>query len=186
VEQIKPSLVHVSQNCAICTKPLAVQSGSASQEAEVSGYHSAIRIISCSHMHGDDCLNAWLAVSNTCPFSNCNRMLFKATGESITEHDVHALLRELGSEFGETRVLTVVARLLQQQEGEQMALKMMNEVEMGQQKERDNNMRLHVEEEFTLAGENFVESDEDMDWDKEEGDGYEVENGGEDDERNED
>lgn len=181
-EQIKPSSAHVSQDCRICTAPLAVLPGSTSREVAVSGYHTATRIISCGHVHGEECLNAWLTISNTCPYPKCNRILLEATTESITEHDVYVLLHNLGPEVGEPRVITVVARLIQQQQGQQRALKMMNKVEMGKQKERDDSRRV-ADEESAMAGEDFVDSDEEMDWNGDEGDEYGVESGEEDTER---
>jgi hypothetical protein len=82
LEAITPSATHLSQDCYICTHPLDVTPTStptsftlAHATTHLRRPHAAVRIISCSHMHGAQCLDAWLEVSNTCPI--CKRLLFE-------------------------------------------------------------------------------------------------------------
>jgi hypothetical protein len=49
VEQITSSASHTSQDCFICTKPLAVHANHNSPQSVLRGYHTAVRITVCGH-----------------------------------------------------------------------------------------------------------------------------------------
>jgi hypothetical protein len=81
---------HAAQDCTICLKPLLVSSSTATPNGspnganntsasrlpnsnDAAGYHAAVQILACGHLHGLECLSAWLDVGYTCP--TCNRAL---------------------------------------------------------------------------------------------------------------
>jgi hypothetical protein len=158
LERVILSNAHVSQDCSICLKPLAVHHNHASPQARLRGYHSAVRICTCGHVHGEACLSAWLNVGNSCP--TCNRVLFDLGGDPITQQDVNELAYMLGLEYGEARVMTAIAGMVQKQEKNQAMLRRYHEQEVAKQKMKDVNAH---DDEFTLGGEDFLDSDEEMD-----------------------
>jgi hypothetical protein len=167
LEGVTLSVAHVSQDCSICRKPLAVHDNHASPQSTLRGYHSTVRISTCGHMHGEVCLKAWLDVGNSCP--TCKRILFEHGGDPITQQDVNKLVYTLGPLYGERRVMAAVVGIVQKQEREQAMLRRYHEQEVAKQRIEDAKAR---DDEFTLGEEDFLDSDGDMDFDEDDGDGY--------------
>jgi hypothetical protein len=159
LEQVKPSASLLHQDCSICTRPLAVHHNHASPQATIRGYHTAVRIIACGHCHGQECLDAWLNVGNSCP--TCSRILFELTGDPITQQDVNDLVTKLGREFGEGRVIAAVAGLIERQKAEHAALRRYHEQELARQKASDAKKE---EDLYALSDEDLLNSDEELDF----------------------
>jgi hypothetical protein len=139
VEQITSSASHTSQDCFICTKPLAVHANHNSPQSVLRGYHTAVRITVCGHTHGEDCLNAWLDIGNSCP--TCNRILFEIDGDPITQADLNDMVYMLGPELGEARVMIAVVAVREKREREQAALRRFHEQEIAKQKMEDTGLQ---------------------------------------------
>jgi hypothetical protein len=165
LEQVRASASHASQDCSICTKPLAVHDNHNSPQCQLRGYHFAVRINSCGHTHGEDCLNAWLDVGNSCP--TCNRIVFELDGDPITQADANNIVYTLGPEVGEARVMIAVVAAKEKRDKEHVELRQYYEQEIARQKMEDTKVQ---DQEFTLGGDDFLDSDDDMDFGEEDGD----------------
>jgi hypothetical protein len=172
MEEVQASVSHASQDCSICDKPLAVHHNDASPKSRLHGYHDAVRIVACGHMHGKECLDAWLDVGNACP--KCNRILFELTGDPITEHDINNVVRALGPMYGEMRVNIALVGMMQNQEQKLAALRRVHEQEVAQQKMKDAK---GYDEGFMLNDEDLMDSDEEIDFEVDDEDGDEDEDG---------
>lgn len=164
-EPITPSHSHASADCTICTQSLALHPTDQSPKSRLRGYHDALRIHSCGHAHGVDCLSAWLDVSNTCP--TCNRMLFELNAEPIIQEDIDRIVYVLGPMYGEGRVHVAIAGLAQ---------KMEVEVKV-KRKEQEMVQRMKVEREKEVEEDGFMWEDSDEEFEFEEEDREEVEDG---------
>ena len=157
LEQIKNSHAHASQDCSVCTHPLAMHPEHTKDPH--SELHAAVRIAACGHIVGEACLDAWLDVGHTCP--KCNRLLLEATGDPITQQDIDNLLRTFGPMYGENTIMAVVGRLMVRQEHEHARMRQAHEIELermkGKEKEAQN-------DDFTLSNDDFVDSNEDWDF----------------------
>jgi hypothetical protein len=60
--------------CSICHEELQAPSSSFNLSKDMAGTHVAIKVVSCGHVYGAQCLNTWLKTANTCPM--CRRVLF--------------------------------------------------------------------------------------------------------------
>jgi hypothetical protein len=165
VEQMTTSASHASQDCFICTKPLAVHANHNSPQSMLHGYHAAVRITACGHTHGEDCLNAWLEVGNSCP--TCNRILFEIGGDPITQADFNDIIYSLGPELGEARVMIAIVGARDRREREHAALREQHAQELGRRMMEDARVQ---DQEFVLGGEDFLDSDDEMDFGEEDGD----------------
>jgi hypothetical protein len=173
VEQITSSASHDSQDCFICTKPLAVHANHNSPQSVLRGYHTAVRITVCGHTHGEDCLNAWLDIGNSCP--TCNRILFEIDGDPITQADLNDMVYMLGPELGEARVMIAVVAVREKREREQAALRRFHEQEIAKQKMEDTGLQ---DQEFALGDDDLLDSDDEMDFGEEDGgEDYELDEG---------
>jgi hypothetical protein len=173
VEQITSSASHASQDCFICTKPLAVHANHNSPQSVLRGYHTAVRITVCGHTHGEDCLNAWLDIGNSCP--TCNRILFEIDGDPITQADLNDMVYMLGPELGEARVMIAVVAVREKREREQAALRRFHEQEIAKQKMEDTELQ---DQEFALGDDDLLDSDDEMDFGEEDGgEDYELDEG---------
>ncbi|KAF1845463.1 uncharacterized protein K460DRAFT_405722 [Cucurbitaria berberidis CBS 394.84] len=157
LERIRPSHAHASQECPICLDPLAVHPIHNTDPSSI--LHAAIRILACGHVVGVECLETWLSVGNTCP--TCNRILFQAASEPITQQDVNNILHALSPMFGEDRVMGEVARLMVWQAEENARLRQIHEVEMAKLRATESQVR---DEEFKMSSDDFLDSDEDVDF----------------------
>ncbi|KNG51540.1 hypothetical protein TW65_01208 [Stemphylium lycopersici] len=167
LEPMKQSYAHASQDCPICLDPLALHLNQPHQPH--SKLHAAVRITACSHLVGKECLDAWIDVGNTCP--TCNRLLFEATGDPITQQDVSRITQSLGPGYGERAVMMVVARLMAHEEREQARQKQTHKVEMDKMRTKENQVN---DDGFALFEYDFYDSDKDMDFgeDEDEDDDY--------------
>jgi hypothetical protein len=173
VEQITSSASHTSQDCFLCTKPLAVHANHNSPQSVLRGYHTAVRITVCGHTHGEDCLNAWLDIGNSCP--TCNRILFEIDGDPITQADLNDMVYMLGPELGEARVMIAVVAVREKREREQAALRRFHEQEIAKQKMDDTELQ---DQEFALGDDDLLDSDDEMDFGEEDGgEDYELDEG---------
>lgn len=168
LEQVEVSAAHISQDCSICTQPLAVHWKDQSAQSALRGFHEAVRISACGHMHGSDCLTAWLSTGNSCP--TCQRMLFEANNDTITQDDVNEIVYVLGPHFGEARVMAAIANIMQQQEKKHTDARRSHEQEVAKQKVKD--AKADDDDEFTLGNDDFLDSDEEMDWGEDGDDEY--------------
>ncbi|KAH6865803.1 hypothetical protein BKA58DRAFT_471741 [Alternaria rosae] len=159
LEQVQQSHAHASQDCTICRHALALHL-TKSKSAE-SKLHSAVRITACGHMIGQECLDAWLDVGNTCP--TCKRLLFEPTGDPITQQDINNILRTLGPDYGEDAIMAVVARRVARQEQEHARMRQAHEIELERMKAEETEARNDA---FTLSNDDFLDSDEDMDFEE--------------------
>jgi hypothetical protein len=157
--RVSLSAAHVSQDCSICLKPLAVHHNHASPRSVLRGYHDAVRVSACGHMHGEACLKAWLDVGNSCP--TCNRVLFERGNDPITQREVNELMYVLGPEYREARVMAAIVGMAQKKEKEQAALRRYHEQEAAKQKMKDANAR---DEEFSPSDDDFLDSKDEMDY----------------------
>jgi|SRR5690242_429654 len=168
VEQVAPSTAHMYQDCYICKDPLNVNIHTAATDA----HHQAVRISVCGHMHGQECLAAWLDTGNSCP--TCKRMLFGATGRSISNFDIEKLLQVLRHRFGEARAISAIARLMKKQERERAQLRrtQVDDLEKTKVKEQSRLNDLIEDDEWMDSGDDEdsnMESDEE-DLEMEDGD----------------
>jgi hypothetical protein len=165
LEQVNPSAAHASQDCAVCTKPLAVHDRTISTHVTLKDYHPTVRVSSCGHIHGQECLQAWLNVGNSCPI--CSRILFELSGDKITQRDINDVVRTLGREHGEARIMNAVARLMQKQEQEHTLLRRFHEQEVAKQKIKDNGGQ---DEGFMPSDDGFLNSDTEIDFGEDDAD----------------
>jgi hypothetical protein len=174
LEQVRQSHAHASQDCSLCLQPLAVHP--TKDGIPDSKCHTAVRIAACGHVIGEECLDAWLDVGHTCPI--CNRLLFEATGDPITQGDINNILHTLGPEFGEDAIMVVVARLMARQEQEHARLRQAHEIEV----ERIKVKETHVKNDgFALSDEDFLDSGDEGNFDEADDDeDYEAEEDGKD------
>ncbi|KAH8730914.1 hypothetical protein GQ44DRAFT_424008 [Phaeosphaeriaceae sp. PMI808] len=131
IESVSLSTSLASQNCTICTLPLAVHHRDASPIALSNGYHRAIRITLCGHVHGKDCLSAWLDTGHSCP--TCNRTLFQANSDRITQEDVNIVLKKLAPRFGRAAVMNAIVKYFEKQEQEHSECHFIHEQEVANQ-----------------------------------------------------
>jgi hypothetical protein len=170
LEQVQQSHAHASQDCTICLDPLAVHPTKI--KLADTKLHTAVRIAACGHIIGQECLDAWLDVGHTCP--TCDRLLFEATGDPITQHDIDKILRTLGPEFGEDAIMVVVARRMARQEEEHARRKQAHEMEMEKEKMKAEEMQAKSDG-FALSDEDFLDSDEELDFGEDDDDDEEYE-----------
>jgi hypothetical protein len=126
LEHIKPSSAHMSQDCFICKCPLDITACTATNSFTTP--HSAVRIIACGHTHGQECLEAWLETGTSCP--TCKRILFEASGNSISQADIDSVVRTLRHMVDEARIIMSIVRLVGRQEYEQALLQRTHDEEM--------------------------------------------------------
>lgn len=163
VKDIKPSHAQASQDCPICLDPLAVHPSHTTSQS--SKHHAAIRITACGHVVGKECLDAWLDVGYSCPYPECNRLLFEARSDPITQQDVTNILRMLGPYFDEDQLVSILARLVARQEQEHARLRRLHEAEIGRTRAQEVQTRF---EEFQLTDEDFVDSDGELEFSEDE------------------
>jgi hypothetical protein len=174
LQQVKPSGEHTLMDCSICTKPLDLLTDHGSLQYPDSGYHTAGRIVACGHMHGEECLAAWLDMGHTCP--TCNRILFEPKSDCITQEDVNNVANLLGPVYGERRVWISIDRVVSKEEYHDKLHHYLLQ-EIAKQRTEDVNMRDEfnlTEEDFLDSDGGFMDSDEEPDSDKDIEDGEEV------------
>jgi hypothetical protein len=143
-------------------KPLAVHHNHASPQSILHGYHTAVRISPCGHIHGQECLDAWLGIGNSCP--TYKRILFELTGDPIAQQDVNGIVIALSPEYGESRVMAVVADMVQKQERVHTMICQIHEEGIMKQKMKEDSAQ---NDGFMLSDDDFVDSDEEMDFGEE-------------------
>lgn len=116
LEVIVPSAAHMYHDCYICNDPLNVNIHTNATEK----HHATVRIGVCGHMHGKECLSAWLDTGNSCP--TCKRQLFEASGRGITQSDINNVVHSMRRSFHEKDITAAIARLVGRQEVEQAQL----------------------------------------------------------------
>ncbi|KAJ4989693.1 hypothetical protein SVAN01_04723 [Stagonosporopsis vannaccii] len=159
VEQVMPSTAHMYQDCYICKDPLNVNVHTITTEA----HHQAVRVSVCGHMYGQECLSAWLDVGNSCP--TCKRMLFEATGRSISQADIDKVLRVLRRYCSEARAMSAIARLMEKQALERVQLRRTHEEDLEKTKAKEQSRLTDMMEEAE-----WMESGDEEDFDAEDDD----------------
>ena len=170
LEPMKPSHAHASQDCPICLDPLALHLNQPRRPQ--SNLHAAVRITACGHLVGKECLDAWIDVGHTCP--TCNRLIFGATGDPITQEDVNNVTQSLVPEYGERAVMMVVARFMAHQEREYVRQKQTHKIEMDKMRTKEKQVK---NDGFTLSDNDFYDSDEDVDFGEDEDEDYDYAEG---------
>ncbi|KAF9700118.1 hypothetical protein EKO04_001313 [Ascochyta lentis] len=165
LEAVTPSNAHMYQDCCICKDPLHINIHTAVSPSDA--HHPAVRIIACGHMHGKECLEAWLDAGNSCP--TCKRMLFDKSGHAVNQADINSVMHSLGRLVGEASIISSFARLVGKQELERAQLRHTHEEEL--QKARINEARSRQDD--LIDDDDWLESggEEDFDMDEEDGDG---------------
>ena len=174
LEQVAPSTTHMYQDCYICKDPLNINIHTTPSPT----HHAAVRIHACGHMHGQDCLAAWLDAGNSCP--TCKRLLFEASGCSVSQADINSVVNTLGRMVGEKRVMSSIARLMGKQELERGQLRRTQEEEMQRMEAKETQApQDYLVDDDDWMAESGDEKDLDMDEDDEDGgialDGEDVE-----------
>ncbi|KAH7383223.1 hypothetical protein BKA66DRAFT_441563 [Pyrenochaeta sp. MPI-SDFR-AT-0127] len=159
LEHITPSSAHASQDCSICRELLDLHHSHTVRQ--VSKLHAAVRIIACSHILGRECLEAWLEISNTCPYPDCRRPLYQATNDRITQQDVNSILRTLGPIYGNSRIMRVIARLVARQEQDYPRLHQLHAADTANTSVKDTLARI---DESLFSDDDFLKSDDDIDF----------------------
>lgn len=119
------------QDCFICKDPLHVDIYRSTTEK----HHLAVRIDVCGHMHGHECLMAWLDTGNSCP--TCKRLLFENSGRGVSQSDIGNVVHSLRHMFGEKRVVSAIARLVGKQDVAQAQLRRTHEEERKKMKAKE-------------------------------------------------
>lgn len=165
LDHIHPSAYHASPDCAICLQPLDLIELSANTEAgKTTHLHAAVRIKSCGHIHGKECLTAWLQLSNTCPNPACNRMLFLPPMEQpLTQEEVDALMRENRDVHSEDVLARALARYIHISDAaaEKAKQVLASKIVLDEAKEKEKEDK--DRQEFLLKDEGFFDSDEEVD-----------------------
>lgn len=160
VEQVAPSTAHMCQDCYICKKPLDVNIHTVATDA----HHQAVRIGVCGHIHGQECLAAWLDAGNSCP--TCKRMLFEATGRSVTQSDLNALVHFLRRRVGEARAMAAIARLKEKQDLDRARLRLTHEEDLRKTEAEQAELRL----DDLMGDDEWLESEDDEAFESEDDD----------------
>ncbi|KAF1964253.1 hypothetical protein BU23DRAFT_575843 [Bimuria novae-zelandiae CBS 107.79] len=165
VELIMPSPYQVYENCKVCLEPIAT---STIDHASESRMHAAVRIKSCKHIHGTECLGAWLDIGNSCP--TCKRtLIMHATERPLTQEDVDDVSQVLRYVCDEETLGRALARYMYIDEA--AAIKRRQKQESGiamervKQEENENKER----EETMLNEEDFMDDEEEGMFDEDEG-----------------
>src|SRR5262245_43785617 len=81
MDTVVPSQYSISHDCIICNDPLLMVPRKHDNQHAPSSFHAAVRIKSCRHVHGRECLSAWLEAGHTCP--TCSQILFTPLSEQF-------------------------------------------------------------------------------------------------------
>lgn len=164
LEQVNPSAGLIFQDCYICKDPLDVHIHTGAYDT----HHPAVRIFTCGHLHGKECLSAWLDTSNSCP--TCKRTLFTASGRPPSQSDITSIVRTLGRVAGKARVLSALTRLTSRQELERARLlhthkeetREMQAMEVGSH----HDALMEDGDWYPSSGEEYLATDDDLDMDE--------------------
>lgn len=162
LEQVAPSNAHMYQDCYICKDPLDININTKASAA----HHSAVRIRDCGHMHGQDCLNAWLDAGNCCP--TCKHFLVDPSGHSVSEVDITSVMHKLRHQFSQGLIVAAIARFIERRKGQRAELHRARDEEMRMRKAqeaRDHQDTLMGDEDWAESGEEDFEMEEDADGD---------------------
>lgn len=123
---------------------------------------------STGHLHGEECLSAWLDTGNSCP--TCKRILFEASGREIKQSDINSVVHMLGYWYTPAQVLAAVARLQGTQELEREQLRHSQEQ---QAREAQETKEIQSRHEMLMEEEDWYPSgDEDFDMDNDQDEDY--------------
>jgi hypothetical protein len=158
LDVIAPSSAHMYQDCYICKDPLNVNVHTTATDK----HHAAVRIGVCGHMHGQECLSAWLDVGNSCP--TCKRLLFEGSNRAVSQSDINKVVYSLRHLFGEKRVMAAIARLAGKRVAEQAQQQRTREEEVKKLKAKEiqaqNNLMDDADWMNSDDGEDFGEEDD--------------------------
>lgn len=160
MDHLKPNEYRISQDCDICLKPLALVKETSSDDIS---YHAAVRIKSCRHMHGAECLAAWLKVGNSCP--TCDRMLYlPAAEQSLTQENVDMMIRDLGGLYDEEDIARSLARYMHVSDAAAAKLKQIIDMKVSMEEARRKEEEGKEQKGFMLGDQDFLDSDSDTEW----------------------
>jgi hypothetical protein len=200
VELVAPSPYAVHTDCEICLKPLAIfadapptqhngtsfinsvdltASTSVASSARKPIFHPALRILACRHVHGTECLTAWLETGNTCP--KCSRILFTPLDEQpINQQEVDWVMQELAPLLGDEVLYRWIAKHMARGMAEEARKKMVHGTMMAIERASQDQRVREEREMYALGDGDFVEEgneeflsdvgelDEDEEWSEEE------------------
>ncbi|KAL1598975.1 hypothetical protein SLS60_008120 [Paraconiothyrium brasiliense] len=164
VDHLEPSAYCISQDCDICQQPLALVKTVSSNDNHL---HPAVRIKSCRHIHGSECLSAWLKIGNTCP--TCGHMLFlPAMEQPLTQHDVDMMVHDLGGIFSEEAIAQSLARYIHVSDAAAAKIKQIMSTKVAMEEMKQKEKEEQDRKEFMLGDDDFLDSDVEWDEDAEE------------------
>jgi hypothetical protein len=152
LETVNPSGAHMYQDCYICKNPLDIDIHTTSTDK----HHAAVRIGMCGHLHGQECLSAWLDVGNSCP--TCRQLLFENSGRGVSQSDINYVVNYMKRRFGvygEKIAVAAVARIVDKQEAEK--------AQQQRIREEEEVKKLKAREAQAQHG-NPLDDDDDNDW----------------------
>lgn len=178
VEYLQPSAYHVSWDCEICLDPLDLVETSAKTNHHTR-LHAAVRIKSCGHIQGTECLAAWLKIGNTCP--TCGRMLYlPAVEQPLTQQDVDAMMRELRVGYSEGQIARSLARYMHVSDAAAERLKQVMATKVAMEEVKEKEKEEKDRQEHMLKDEDLLDSDAELQVEEDEDDDAYFLNGGED------
>ncbi|KAF2642501.1 hypothetical protein P280DRAFT_540367 [Massarina eburnea CBS 473.64] len=115
IETIAASEDNELRDCIICQDPLhMIPSPNSLPDGFATPIrlcHHPVRIKSCGHTHGLECLSAWLKTGYSCP--TCNRILFVPEAlPGPSEEEINDVFYELKNEYGERPVTIAIINYL--------------------------------------------------------------------------
>ncbi|KAJ4360563.1 uncharacterized protein N0V89_001128 [Didymosphaeria variabile] len=168
VDHLEPSAYHISQDCDICREPLALVKATCPNDKRL---HPAVRIKSCHHVHGTECLNAWLKIGNTCP--TCGHMLYlRAMEQPLTQHDVDTMMRELSGMCDEDSIAQSLARYMHISDAAAVKLEQIMHTKVATEETKRKEKEEQDRKDFMLGDDEFLDSD--MEGEDAEGGGEEI------------
>lgn len=134
LETVHPPGTHMYQDCHICKDPLDINIYTTATDK----HHQAVRIGVCGHMHGQECLAAWLDVGNSCP--TCKQPLFENSGRGVSQSDINHVVNAIKRRYGvvgEKLATAAIARIVGKQGVEQAQQQRIREEEVKKLKARE-------------------------------------------------
>ncbi|KAF1952547.1 hypothetical protein CC80DRAFT_572286 [Byssothecium circinans] len=176
VEDIPPSRYNASHDCIICLDALSMLPDSTKTMTQP---HGAVRIKSCRHVHGKECLSAWLDVGYSCP--TCGWVLFIPPPQpTLSIRIINSIIDDLKEEYDEHHVTVAVLAIMEELEVADKKRRLVVESAIAFQALRVEEHEKAAEKDFAV---NWEESDEEPGWYRSDDDEA---SGGEDDEDEQD
>jgi hypothetical protein len=105
------------QDCYVCKDPLNINIYTKATYK----LHEVVRIGVCGHMHGHECLSAWLDVSNSCP--TCKQLMFENSGRGVSQSNISHVVNTMKRRYdvvSEKLAIAAIARIAGKQEAKKI------------------------------------------------------------------